>query len=134
MRGSAFPPFAQTHPRRAPRLQDNLIPGVIPDSIGKLLKLRYLDFYNNQMVGDIPASIKNLTNLKTLYVQNEHLTPVRQRYCRQRIPNVGKYNWRMMRDEYKHWAGTLSTLCPDMHDVEFTFNALQASSSYDAVS
>ena len=65
--------------------------GPIPPSIGKLLQLRYLDIYNNQMTGDVPASIKNLTNLKTLYLQNEHLTPVRQRYCRQRIPNVGKF-------------------------------------------
>jgi len=113
------------------RLHDNLIPGVIPDSIGKLFKLRYLDFYNNQMVGDIPAGIKNLTNLKTLYVQNEHLTPVRQRYCRQRIPNVGKYNWRMVREEYQQMT---SVLCPDMHDVDFTFNSLQASQSYEAAS
>ena len=37
------------------RLHDNFIPGQIPESIGKLLKLRYLDFYNNQMIGDIPA-------------------------------------------------------------------------------
>merc|ERR1711988_16827 len=113
------------------RLQDNLIPGVIPDSIGKLLKLRYLDFYNNRMVGDIPASIKNLTNLKTLYVQNEHLTPVCQRYCRQRIPNVGKYNWRVVREEYQQFT---AVLCPDMHDTDYTFNSLQASSSIEAVS
>ena len=113
------------------RLNDNRIPGYIPESIGKLLKLRHLDFYNNQMIGDIPASIKNLTNLKQLYVQNEHLTPVRQRFCRQRIPNVGKYNWRIMREEYEQWT---SVLCPNMHDTEYTFNSLQASSSIDAAS
>eukprot|EP00966_Prymnesium_polylepis_P208605 4832996-Prymnesium_polylepis.1 len=68
------------------------------------------------MLGDIPASIKNLTNLKALYVQNEHLTPVRQRYCRQRIPNVGKYNWRLMREEYQRFT---SVMCPDMHDTDY---------------
>ena len=47
------------------------------------------------------------------------------------LPNVGKYNWRVMREEYDMFT---SVLCPDMHDVEFTFNALQASSSYDAAS
>jgi len=113
------------------RLQDNRIPGVIPDSIGKLFKLRYLDLYNNQMSGDVPPGIANLTNLKTLYIQNEHLTPVRQRYCRMRIPNVGKYSWRIMRDEYAHYT---SVMCEDMHDVDFTFNSLQASASYEATS
>jgi len=113
------------------RLNDNLITGEIPDSIGKLFRLRYLDLYNNRMVGDVPASIQNLTNLKELYLQNEHLTPVRQRYCRMRIPNVGKYSWRLMRDEYRKFT---SVVCDNMHDVDFTFNSLQHSSSYDATS
>ena len=42
------------------------------------------------MSGDVPASIANLTNLKEIYLQNEHLTPIRQRFCRTRIPNVGQ--------------------------------------------
>jgi len=116
------------------QLQDNKINGSIPYALGKVASLRHLDLYNNSMTGDVPSSIQDLINIEVLYLQNEHLNPVRQKFCRMRIPNVGKYNWRIMRDEYKHWAGTLSTLCPDMHDVEFTFNALQASSSYDAVS
>jgi len=113
------------------RLQDNLIPGEIPGSIGKLSRLRYLDLYNNRMVGDVPPGIANLTNLQELYLQNEHLTPVRQRYCRMRIPNVGKYSWRMMREEYRSMT---AVVCDDMHDVDFTFNSLQYSSSYDATS
>ena len=71
------------------------------------------------------------TNLKIMYVQNEHLKPVRNNYCRQRIPNVGKYNWRHVRDDYR---SMMAVLCDDMHDVEFTFNSLQASESYDASS
>ena len=96
-----------------------------------MLRLQYLDLYNNRMVGDVPPGIANLTNLKELYLQNEHLTPVRQRFCRMRLANVGKYNWRIVRDEYALFT---SMLCPDMHDVDFTFNSLQASASYDAVS
>ncbi len=106
------------------RLQDNRIPGPIPFTIGKLQRLNYLDLYNNQMTGDVPSSIQHLINLKTLYLQNEHLTPVRQRFCRQRIPNVGKYSWRLMREEYRLWT---SVVCDDMHDVDFTFNSLQHS-------
>jgi len=83
------------------------------------------------MSGDVPASIANLTNLKEVYLQNEHLTPIRQRFCRTRIPNVGKYSWRIMREEYRQYT---SVLCDDMHDVDFQFNSLQHSSSYDATS
>ena len=75
------------------------------------------------MVGDVPPGIQNLTNLKELYLQNEHLTPVRQRYCRQRIPNVGKYSWRLVREEYHKM---MSIYCPDdqMRDTVDTFSAL----------
>ena len=113
------------------QLQDNRINGSIPATIGKLRALRHLDLYNNSMSGDIPSSIKELINLDQLYVQNDHLTPVRQRFCRMRIANVGKYNWRIVRDEYALFT---SMSCPDMHDVDFTFNSLQASASYDATS
>ena len=46
------------------RLQDNLIPGVIPQTVGKLKQLRYLDLYTNRMTGDVPSAVANLTNLK----------------------------------------------------------------------
>ena len=52
-------------------------------------------------------------------------------FCRMRIANVGKYNWRIVRDEYALFT---SMSCPDMHDVDFAFNSLQASASYDATS
>ena len=52
-------------------------------------------------------------------------------YCRQRIPNVGKYSWRIMREEYRQM---MSVACPDMYDVDFQFNSLQHSKSYEATS
>ena len=66
-----------------------------------------------------------------LYLANEHLLPLRKKHCGQRLPDVGKYSWRIMREEYNQMT---SVLCPDMHDVEFTFNSLQKSSSYEALS
>ncbi len=52
------------------------------------------------MHGDVPAAIQNLTSLQYLYLDNVHYTPLRQKYCRQRLPNNGKYNYRIVRDEY----------------------------------
>ena len=82
----------------------------------------------NQIVGAVPSSIKNLTNLKILYVQNEQLEPVRNRYCRIRIPNVGKYNWRILRDGYSHYS---SVTCDNPYPTGYAFNSLQASGGYD---
>ena len=80
-----------------------------------------------QIVGAVPSSIKNLTNLKILYVQNEQLEPVRNRYCRIRIPNVGKYNWRILRDGYSHYS---SVTCDNPYPTGYAFNSLQASGGY----
>ena len=115
------------HNLRNLRLQDNSIGGSIPSQIGRLRNLRVLDLYNNQIVGAVPSSIKNLTNLKILYVQNEQLEPVRNRYCRIRIPNVGKYNWRILRDGYSHYS---SVTCDNPYPTGYAFNSLQASGGY----
>ena len=76
---------------------------------------------------DRPASLQNLTSLEYLYVDNQHLKPLRQYYCRQRIPNNGKYNYRIVRDEYVRMT---AMVCEDMHDTTFAFNSLQESGVY----
>jgi Leucine-rich repeat (LRR) protein len=96
-------------------------------TMGELRSLQTLDLYNNQMVGDVPASLQNLTSLQYLYLDNIHLTPLRQWYCGERIPNNGKYNYRIVRDEYIRMT---SIPCDDMHDVNFAFNSLQVSGVY----
>ena len=53
--------------------------------------------------------------------------PLRQKYCRQRLPNNGKYNYRIVRDEYLQMT---SVVCEDMHDTNFAFNSLQSSAVY----
>ena len=81
----------------------------------------------------VPPQIEGLTNLATLHLDNQHLKPVRQHYCGQRVPNTGKHNWRVLRNEYLHWT---ATVCPDthLHDTDFTFNNLQSSASWEASS
>ena len=53
------------------------------------------------------------------------------KFCGQRIPNNGKYNWRIVRDEYHQMMGLH---CPEgvIHDTAFTFNSLQASGVFDS--
>ena len=60
---------------------------------GDLEFLVELDLYNNQMVGDVPSSLQNLTSLEYLYLDNQHYKPLRQYYCRERLPTgLDKYN------------------------------------------
>ena len=93
-------------------------------TLGNLRQLITLDLYNNQMYGDVPAALQNLTSLQYLYLDNQHYKPLRQKYCRQRLPNNGKYNYRIVRDEYVQMT---SVVCEDMHDTNFAFNSLQES-------
>jgi hypothetical protein len=51
-------------------------------------QIEVLDVYNNSMEGDVPASIRELGELRELYLANEHLLPLRMRYCGQRLPDV----------------------------------------------
>ena len=46
---------------------------------------------------------------------------------RQRLPNLGKYNYRIVRDEYLRMT---AMVCDEMHDTSFTFNSLQESGVY----
>ncbi len=111
------------------RMQDNQLNFNLTklDTLGNLVNLVTLDFYNNQMYGDVPASIQNLTSLQYLYLQNEHYKPLRMKYCRQRIPNLGKYSYRIVRDEYVEMS---QMSCEDPYDTTFTFNSLQDSGVY----
>jgi len=87
-----------------------------------------LDLYNNQMYGEVPPSVQNLTSLQYLYLDNEHYKPLRQKYCRQRIPNNGKYSYTIVREQYQEMT---SVICEDMHDTNYAFNSLQASGVYE---
>ena len=114
---------------RSFRMQDNQLNGNLTKltTLGNLRNLVMLDLYNNQMYGAVPASIQNLTSLQYLYLQNDHYEVLRKKYCRQRIPNVGKYSYRIVRDEYVEMS---QMVCEDMYDTAFTFNSLQDSGVY----
>lgn len=52
----------------------NEISGQIPEAVGALTELRYLDFSSNNMNGTIPDSFKNLKNLRYLDLENNQFT------------------------------------------------------------
>jgi len=109
-------------------LEGNFISGSIPSDVGKLRSVETIDVFDNPLGGDIPPEIEACTNLKYLYVPKETLRPIRQRYCRQRLPDPGKYNWRVVRDDYSQMT---QLECEDMHDTAFTFSTLQDSGVYE---
>ena len=53
---------------------DNQLTGEIPSEIGNLTNLINLDLGNNQFTGSIPPEIGNLTNLTSLYLGDNQLT------------------------------------------------------------
>ena len=52
----------------------NQLSGEIPSEIGNLTKLETLSLYNNQLDGEIPLSIGNMNNLSDLSLFNNQLT------------------------------------------------------------
>lgn len=76
------------------------------------------------------SSIRDLQNLRELYLANEHLLPLRKRYCGQRLPNMGRYNYLIIREEYDKM---METYCPpdQLHSTEYTFSTLQQSGVYE---
>jgi len=112
------------------RLADNQLVGNLPEQVGKLRNLLHLDVYNNSMSGDVPPSIRELGNLEELYLGYEHLLPLRRRYCGQRLPNLGKYSWILVSQQYDDM---MESHCPEeqMHDTSFTFSTLQDSGVYE---
>eukprot|EP00325_Prymnesiales_sp_UTEX-LB-985_P026238 CAMPEP_0174734778 /NCGR_PEP_ID=MMETSP1094-20130205/63892_1 /TAXON_ID=156173 /ORGANISM="Chrysochromulina brevifilum, Strain UTEX LB 985" /LENGTH=69 /DNA_ID=CAMNT_0015937647 /DNA_START=84 /DNA_END=290 /DNA_ORIENTATION=- len=59
----------------------------IPSTHDSTLACAGSDVFNNSLTGDLPTSIRDLASLKEMYVDNEHLLPLRRRYCGQRLPN-----------------------------------------------
>ena len=95
---------------RSLRLADNKIKGDVPSQIGKLYWLNHLDLYGNPIDGDLPSQIEHLVNLKYFYVPDETLLALRKYRCGERLNKVGKFNYKIVRDEF----GLMnSKLCPD---------------------
>ena len=55
-------------------LSNNQLTGEIPSEIGNLTNLEVLWLYSNQLTGSIPSEIGNLANLERLWLNNNQLT------------------------------------------------------------
>ena len=55
-------------------LSFNQLTGEIPAELGDLTNLEGLSLFNNQLTGAIPAELGSLTNLERLYLYRNHLT------------------------------------------------------------
>jgi Leucine-rich repeat (LRR) protein len=51
-----------------------LVTGKIPEEIGALSKLTYLELDNNTLDGSIPASIYNMTDVRSINLSGNNLT------------------------------------------------------------
>ena len=57
-------------------LQDNQLTGEIPPEIGNLTNLTHLYLQDNQLTGEIPPEMGNLTHLTDLYLQGNQLNGI----------------------------------------------------------
>ncbi|KAF7836340.1 MDIS1-interacting receptor like kinase 2-like [Senna tora] len=57
-------------------LNSNSLIGIIPETIGLLLKLEYLDLSNNNLTGNLPLSLANLTQLYVLDLSRNNITGI----------------------------------------------------------
>jgi len=55
-------------------LNSNFLTGTIPEAIGNLASLRFLQLYDNRFEGTIPATIGELNNLRTISLHHNNLT------------------------------------------------------------
>lgn len=74
--GGKMPPSVGSAPRSLIRisLENNLISGQIPQDIGYLYNLAFLNLSSNQLDGSIPNSISHLAMLEQLILSNNSLT------------------------------------------------------------
>ena len=83
-------------------LSQNLLEGEIPD-LGNLHGLKGLYLHQNQLTGEIPASLSNLTNLRELFLHQNQLT--------EEIPSLS--NLTNLR-ELSLWDNELTGVIPDL--------------------
>jgi len=103
-----------------------------------LPRVQYWDTYANQITGDLPPSIQNISaTLEHLYIQTEQTDALRNFRCRERIPGLGnmlhdinvpskqagmKINWYMQVAEYFNYK--YASGCANPYDAEYAFTGL----------
>lgn len=69
----------------------------------------------------MPSELARLHSIRLLYLQNEQLLPLRLRYCGQRMPRLGKYSYRLVREEYHRMV---NSICPEPLDTLNAFSSM----------
>ena len=120
-------------------LHDNYLSGNLTavHTLDRLVRLEWLDLYNNSMVGDVPA-LDGLTSIKHLYVDLQHVSGLLAKaFCKRRFsmnPDDGfssgwRYNWRVVVEMYPKLSRP-GEECPAAFDKEFAFGTLKQSGRY----
>ena len=79
-------------------LDNNQLTGEIPSGIGNLTNLRWCYLNNNQLTGEIPSGVGNLTNLDELWLNINQLSgKIPESICDLDLNFGGVNNWG---DEY----------------------------------
>ena len=65
---------------------------------------------------------EDIQHLVQVINHGDDTDPILNYKCQERIPRNGKYNWRIVRDEY---PVMMAKYCPEPYDVQFAFEPLQ---------
>ena len=92
-------------------LRENQLTGQIPPELGNLSNLQSLNLWGNQLTGEIPTELGSLSNLRSLYLEGNQLTGAIPNEL-ENLADLRSLNlWgNQLTGEIPRWLGSLSNL------------------------